>query len=424
MGRQKTTRRESTPGQRPRDTVAEITWIGKREIVSVPGALKPGAYVARAYLHAKQHGGRTPSWARKQKNGRWLFDRGYIERDARERVEFVGVTEAAKLLGVTRPTIQGWVDEGVIATEEAGPRETGAPRRIPRDAFLRALPELRERLQTPAVIGYRLKHGKPVDPGAADRVAAEREIRETLAEEQRLSRRLEKSREEMGGARTRRVSADVETAREARRRASDQRRIAERASREAHREWKAAAREAERRAAQERGAVARETRLKDAARAERERAAQAERAAREEAGLRERFAARLRAAKVRRARAIEQQLEEARRQRVAAAEKARRKAEEARRLAAAREETLRAEKRRRAEAIESRLKEAKELKRIEAAHEKQARAVAERILNDMLDDRISRHDAMVLFGRIVRDKGLRPDVCGRISSEYFGRGRR
>lgn len=119
-------------------------WIGPDEIRAIAGALKPAAYVARAYLHCQEHAGKPPAWANKLPNGRWLFDRSYVESDAADHVAFVGISEAAAIAGVSRRTIQNWIDEGAIPVE-GGERSSGAPRRIRRDEFLRLYPTLVDR---------------------------------------------------------------------------------------------------------------------------------------------------------------------------------------------------------------------------------------------------------------------------------------
>lgn len=101
--------------------------------------------MARAYLHARKHGS-PPAWARKLENDQWLFESSYIQADAADNLKFVGVSEAAERVPTSRRTIQTWVDEGVLAVEDAAQREKGQPRRILRDPFLQALPDLRRRL--------------------------------------------------------------------------------------------------------------------------------------------------------------------------------------------------------------------------------------------------------------------------------------
>jgi hypothetical protein len=66
------------------------------------------------------------------------------------------------------------VDGGEIAVSGDGLRTKGEQRRIARKQFLEDLPRLRKRLETPAVIGYRMKHGKPLPVHIADRAVEDR----------------------------------------------------------------------------------------------------------------------------------------------------------------------------------------------------------------------------------------------------------
>ena len=84
---------------------AQQQWIGRREIAAIQGALKPGAYVARAYKFEQEHGGNPPPWARKLDNGRRLFDENYVRADAQQNLESIGISEAAKLLGLSRKAL-------------------------------------------------------------------------------------------------------------------------------------------------------------------------------------------------------------------------------------------------------------------------------------------------------------------------------
>ncbi len=119
-------------------------WINRREIASIKGALNPEAYVARAYLLAKESGS-EPTWARKDAKGHWLFDETYIRSDANENAETIGITEAARLVGTSRRTVQTWVDDGLIDSEREI-RHQGEVRKIPRGPFMAQLPELRRRV--------------------------------------------------------------------------------------------------------------------------------------------------------------------------------------------------------------------------------------------------------------------------------------
>lgn len=155
-------------------------WIGRKEIEAVPGALKPGAYVARAYKYTQQNNGAFPAWARKPGNDQWLFDCEYIRADAKRNTETMSVHEAALMLGATRRAIQIWVDQGEILAETGG-REKGEERRIVRDAFMMELPRLRKRLETPSVVIRKVKHGGDVSGDVVARVRAEMKQRHVSA---------------------------------------------------------------------------------------------------------------------------------------------------------------------------------------------------------------------------------------------------
>lgn len=186
------------------------TWIGRREIERIRGALKPSAYVGRAYLYQKEHGGLPPAWARKQPNGRWLFDEATVAADARENLGTIGITEAARLLGATRRAVQTWVDEGRILTL-TGDRPKGEPRRIPREPFLAQVPDLQLRLRAPAPVGSTPpRPDADASPGAAPLAANLRRNLEDQAarDEARLAeamanrlRDAERKRQEVAGQR-------------------------------------------------------------------------------------------------------------------------------------------------------------------------------------------------------------------------------
>jgi hypothetical protein len=155
-------------------------WICRREIESIPGALKPGAYVARAYKYTQQNNGAFPAWARKLGNDQWLFNGDYIRADAKRNTETMSVHEAALMLGATRRAIQIWVDQGDIQVETGG-RGKGEERRIVRDAFVRELSRLRKRLETPSVVIRKVKHGGEVAGDVVERVRAEMKQRHDSA---------------------------------------------------------------------------------------------------------------------------------------------------------------------------------------------------------------------------------------------------
>ncbi len=143
------------------------TWIGRSEIPAIEGALEPSAYVARAYLEARDRGGETPAWARKQPNGQWLFDIEYIRNDAQVNLRTIGIGEAAAMLGATRRAVQTWVDQGVIAASGGADHTSGERRRILRTEFMRALPQLKKRLETPAVLGFKRQRSEVHGAGVA-----------------------------------------------------------------------------------------------------------------------------------------------------------------------------------------------------------------------------------------------------------------
>ncbi|MDA0578639.1 MAG: hypothetical protein O3B24_11135, partial [Verrucomicrobia bacterium] len=91
-------------------------WVGRRDVPRIPGTLRPSAYVARAYLHQKEHGGQPPEWAQKRAGGQWLFLRDYLEEDGRQNLAAIGISEAARMLGASRRAVQTWVDDGRIPT--------------------------------------------------------------------------------------------------------------------------------------------------------------------------------------------------------------------------------------------------------------------------------------------------------------------
>ena len=112
----------------------------------------------------------------KSEAGHWLFDRGYLEAEAADNLRTLSVSEAARMLGATRRAIQNWIDDGDIET--LGERGPGEPRRIVKSAFTETLDDLRKRMETPAVVGHRLKHGQPVSLEALERIAGEEAAQE------------------------------------------------------------------------------------------------------------------------------------------------------------------------------------------------------------------------------------------------------
>ena len=85
-------------------------WISGAQVKQIPGALSPAAYVGRAYRYALQHNDRPPRWARKDTYDNWQFNAEYITANAQDRLEYIGISEAARLVDATRASIQGWVD--------------------------------------------------------------------------------------------------------------------------------------------------------------------------------------------------------------------------------------------------------------------------------------------------------------------------
>ncbi len=140
----------------------ERQWINAREIKNVDGALKPSAYIGRAYRYGKDHENVLPEWASKTDACQWRFARSYVEESARENLETLGIHEAAELLGASRKAVQNWVDEGLIPMAHADSHEKGTTRRIDRFGFEKLVPELKKRLTTPPVIGFKRKRGVPV----------------------------------------------------------------------------------------------------------------------------------------------------------------------------------------------------------------------------------------------------------------------
>lgn len=167
-------------------------WLGSRDIKRLEGTLKPSAYVARAYKYARQNHGIPPKWAKKSQDGHWLFDPKYIKVDADRKLESISVKTAASLLGVSRRAIQTWVDEGEISIVEGEKRAKGTSRQIAKEPFLQNLLQLKMRLETPAVVGHRKKHGKPVPESLMERIEAERRIRKAEARERHLVRQRER----------------------------------------------------------------------------------------------------------------------------------------------------------------------------------------------------------------------------------------
>jgi excisionase family DNA binding protein len=181
-------------------------WISRKEIEAIAGALKPSAYVARAYKHTRQNGV-FPDWAKKLGDDKWLFLTEYIRADAKKNTETMSVHEAAEALGATRRAVQIWVDQGEISSIEGSDRDHGGERRIVRETFMMALPRLKKRLETPPVVIRKLKSGHDVSPDVVERIKAAMRIRHAAALERNRIHRVEtaKTRE------MRRVPARADT---------------------------------------------------------------------------------------------------------------------------------------------------------------------------------------------------------------------
>ena len=388
------------------DSEQPSRWIERREIRGIEGALKPSAYVGRAYQYAKAHRGRSPEWATKKK-GHWLFRRSYIEADARANLKTIGVTEAAKLLGATRRAIQDWIDEGIIPIEEE--REKGEPRRIPREPFQQRFDELKKRLETPAIVGYRLKHGHDVAPEVIERIDAEREKR-AAATRRRERERLEETRREEERRRIDKLEARLRASEQAKSRADEEKQSAEQIlQQKARAEEEAAAREKELRRQLQAAEKATRAAERERRSAEHKVHVEQETAATERL-LGRKFSRLVRAAKSRYTRTIEEQRR--------AAEAARKRAEEERLEANKR---LKAAKQRSAAAAEAQLKAAREAHLRAVEWDTKASGIAERIANDMFDDRITRIQAMALFNKITEEQGVPLDVLVSVRKQFFGR---
>jgi excisionase family DNA binding protein len=183
----------ASPAAPPLDT----HWVPNSAIAEIPGALKPSAYVARAYHHL-QHHREPPPWARKLPNGHWLFDEAYVKADAALNATTLGVSEAAKLLGVTRRAVQTWVDEGRIPSLR-DQRQKGEIRRIPRDEFVRLIPSLQVRLPAEARTAPATASAPPASP---DELRQRLEA-EAAAEERRLANHVEQELQELAATRER-----------------------------------------------------------------------------------------------------------------------------------------------------------------------------------------------------------------------------
>lgn len=388
---------------------ADEKWMARSRIASIEGALKASAYVARAYNHAKAHDGKLPAWAGKLPNGRWVFDSAYIEADAESNRLTIGVSEAARRVGATRRAIQTWIDEGVVETIEQAERTKGEPRRILREPFERALPRLRKRLETAAVVGYRKRHGIAVPDAVAQRVEAERQRRQEAKrkrEQEARDRRRERERERRKAV----LESELTTVHEAHRKVEEERQQAQleaELKRSVEEQAIATEKELRRRLREAEKAAKRATRERKAAIREAARTAREERqTAASEQGLAAGLGKLVQEAKKRHAEAVEARLEAAsnkRRREVVAAERASRSPAEGEQNRKARSAAAAAAK-------------------FETARlERHATSIAERIANDMFDDRINRHEALVMFNEIAEKDGIPDTVKLKVRKQFFGR---
>ncbi len=353
-----------------------MNWINPGEIAKIAGALKATAYVARAYRHAQEHGGQMPAWARKLDNGRWQFTADYIREDAATLGKTLSVVEAAKMVGVTRRTMQAWIDRDVVPILKAG-RQHGETRQILKEQFVRLMPNLMKRLETPAVIGYRTKHGQPVPQQALERLAAEKTARESAV----VKRRARRRQEQLGPAAdltAEQIGARIESLSSLRTRTA--------------RESSLAAREASRTRAEE-------ERLRNVfARAQAE--LRAARRALRDASLARREAARNRDRK--------------------AAEERRVSAEEAG-LKNAVQKTKREARQKEVAELEAQLRAARDAQKKEAAREQKVVSVAQKIADDMFDGKIARADALTIFNKAADALSTPQEMRDRVRKKILGR---
>ena len=353
-----------------------MEWINVQEIAKIDGALKAAAYVARAYRYAQDHGGQPPAWARKLENGRWQFALEYIREDAAAHSRTLSVADAAKMVGVTRRTVQAWVDKGEVPLLGGG-RQRGETRQILKAPFLRLVPQLMKRLETPAVIGYRTRHGKPVPQQALERLAAEKAARETDAVKRR-ARRIQAHDDPTAVAAPENIQARLQNL--------------ESLLTTSVRATSLAAREARR-------ARSTEERLKDIV-------------IRAQTELRAARQALWRATHARRDAVRNQDLKAAAERSIAAEESG---------LKAAAQAAKREAREKGVAELEAQLRAAKETQKKEAALEEKARSIAQRIADDMFDNKIARPDALALFNKAAEERGIPPEVRDRVRKEVLGR---
>ena len=401
------------PAAPPAGNDAAPAWLGRRDVLAIPGALKASAYVARAYLLQKNHGGHPPAWARKLPGGQWQFTRAYVETDARQNLATVGITEAATILGASRRAIQTWVDEGIIPTT-VDKRHTGESRHIDRTEFMRLLPTLKTRLISGRILRGRAapransdRHipalpapapGAPLPEivlrGALEQQAAEEaariesEARQQLADTQATRARIAHERATAERqlrqlAREERKAAE----REARLKAGFAVRIerAHQDTREADRRRAAAAKTAERTAAQEQKALDKERKLRDS------------------------LTTRLADWRKKSTALISAQLQEAR------------EAWQNSTPASAANKPNTDERRRSADAVATQLRAAREEKLRQTALQSEIDRIAARLAEEVAEGRRDRYDAAILFNEIMDKRAVPGEIRIDAMKKYFGR---
>ncbi|MFC1497892.1 helix-turn-helix domain-containing protein [Verrucomicrobiota bacterium] len=394
-------------------------WIKSRDIGCIEGALKASVYITRAYRYVREHGGRYPQWAKKSERGHWLFDSTYIKEDAEENRLIVSISEAARILGASRRTIQNWADEGIIATVAGEGRRGEAARKILREQFMQTVPELRKRLETAAVIGRKVKEGKSVSARLAKKAESEKKARKTEARERDKIRHREQRIEQREEEQKTELYIELEKVKAARKRAADERKAAiKKAERKA-----AAARKAEE-AAKRLEADAR-TELRDVREVSRNAAREAEEKAKKESRLKSFLRSSLERVRAKREKATKEKAAAIVEMRLKAAvekEIAEREMNlKALRAKALKDAELKSEKRKKAEAIEARLKEAREEKLAETEWEKRAITIARKITDDMFDRDMDQLDAVIMFNDIAEDEGIPREIHIKVRKEYIGR---
>jgi len=183
-------------------------WLDSWAIRAVKGAFRPKIYVHRIYM-VHEVTGEFPCWAKKE-NGRWLIARGYVEMDAQQNLDCVGVVKMARVVGCRARTVIRWIDEGIIPS--IGRLGTCGERMVLRKEFIPLIERLRRRLEDPAVIGRMKKLGHKIPKDVLARIEAKKEqslerlkaTKRALRRELRtkeISERLQEVRQELRCAR-------------------------------------------------------------------------------------------------------------------------------------------------------------------------------------------------------------------------------